>query len=63
MAEMQTSISLRINDQDLGDFEVFVDRLAQGLRHMKWATGEYRKAMASRPASDAAPIPKEDLTL
>ena len=57
-------IQLKLDDADLEAFELLLDRLAQGLRHMKWAVAEYRKAGAKvHPAHDATPLHPEDLNL
>lgn len=57
-------IQLKLDDADLEAFELLLDRLAQGLRHMKWAVAEYRKASATRPVDEKAiPLHPEDLNL
>lgn len=59
-----SQIHLKLNDADLEAFELLLDRLSQGLRHMKWSVAEYRKAMAARPVdAKAVPLHPEDLNL
>ena len=58
------AIRLKLDDADLGEFELLLDRLAQGLRHMKWAVAEYRRTSAERPVdAKAVPLHPEDLNL
>ena len=59
-----SQIHLKLDDADLGAFELLLDRVVQGLRHMKWAVAEYRKAAAERPVDEkAVPLHLEDLNL
>lgn len=61
-SDMDMVLALRIDLEDIGALELLMERLGQGVKHVKWALAEYRKALAARPASDASPIPREDLT-
>ena len=56
-------LTLRIDLENVEALELLTERIGQGVKHVKWALAEYRKALAVRPASEATPIPKEDLTL
>ena len=59
-----SQIHLKLDDADLAAFELLLDRLAQGLRHMKWAVAEYRKDAAERPTDGkAVPLHMEDVSL
>ena len=56
-------LTLRIDLKDVMALELLTERIGQGVKHVRWALAEYRKALSDRPASEVTPIPKEDLTL
>lgn len=62
-SDMDMVLALRIDLEDVAALELLTERLGQGVKHVRWALAEYRKALAERPAFDATPIPREDLTL
>lgn len=62
-SDMDMVLALRINLEDVVALELLTERVGQGVKHVRWALAEYRKALAAKPASEAIPIPKEDLTL
>lgn len=62
-SDMDMALTLRIDLEDVEALELLTERVGQGVKHVRWALAEYRKALATKPASEATPIPKEDLTL
>ena len=62
-SDMDMALTLRIDLEDVAALELLTERIGQGVKHVRWALAEYRKALAAKPPSDVAPIPKEDLTL
>lgn len=59
-------VSLRLDDKDLTAMERLLERIEQGLKHLRWALTEYRKDLAANQDETCqcdGPIPREDLTL
>lgn len=62
-SDLDMVLALRVDLEDVAALELLTERIGQGVKHVTWALAEYRKTLSVRPASDATPIPKEDLTL